>query len=180
MHDRKQKDYGTAGDPFANVRASADFGIPGWVGCMTRANDKMKRLQKAARGGTMTNESVEDSLLDLAVYAIIALVLRREEQDGGTGLQEGVVNLDTGQDGYFSTGARCSAPFVGGVSNIEGRSVVGICTEDSDVPKRRSKVQWPSGRPHQPYRDFLTRKTGPAGRTQRDGVPDVAGMDIST
>ena len=50
MHDKKQADYGAVGDPFANVRASEDFGIDGWVGCMTRANDKMKRLQAAARG----------------------------------------------------------------------------------------------------------------------------------
>jgi len=79
MHDRKQKDYGTDGDPFANVRASLDFGIPAWVGCMVRANDKMKRLQKAARGHSLANESIEDSLLDLAVYSIIGLALYREE-----------------------------------------------------------------------------------------------------
>jgi hypothetical protein len=80
MHDRKQADYGRAelGDPFANVRASEDFGIPGWVGCMTRANDKMRRLQAAARGQNLKNESIEDSLMDLAVYAVIALVLYRE------------------------------------------------------------------------------------------------------
>ena len=80
MHDRKQADYGRTGDPFANVRASEDFGIPGWVGCMTRANDKMRRLQAAARGQNLRNESIEDSLTDLAVYSIIALVLYRESQ----------------------------------------------------------------------------------------------------
>lgn len=78
MHNRKQADYGQTGDPFANVRASEDFGIPGWVGCMTRANDKMRRIQKAAKGGKLANESIEDSLLDLAVYSIIGLVLFRE------------------------------------------------------------------------------------------------------
>ena len=78
MHDKKQADYGSSADPFANVRASEDFGIPGWIGCLTRGNDKMKRLQKAARGGALANESIEDSLLDLAVYSVIALVLYRE------------------------------------------------------------------------------------------------------
>ena len=81
MHNKKQLDYGRTGDPFANVRASADFGIPGWVGCMVRANDKMRRIQKAASGGELANESVEDSLLDLAVYSIIGLVLYREAQN---------------------------------------------------------------------------------------------------
>ena len=81
LHNQKQADYGRENDPFANVRASEDFGVPGWVGCLTRANDKMRRLQKAAQGGTLTNETVEDSLLDLAVYAAIGLVLYREVID---------------------------------------------------------------------------------------------------
>jgi hypothetical protein len=85
MHDKKQADYGKTDDPFANVRASEDFGIPGWVGCMTRANDKMRRLQKGAQGGKMVNESIEDSLLDLATYTIIALCLFREVNNGKRG-----------------------------------------------------------------------------------------------
>lgn len=79
LHDRKQSDYGRPTDPFANVRASEDFGVAPWVGALVRANDKMRRLQKAASGGTLVNEGVEDSLIDLAVYAVIALVLWREE-----------------------------------------------------------------------------------------------------
>lgn len=81
MHNKKQADYGRPeqGDPFANVRASEDFGIPGWIGAIVRANDKVRRLQKAARGGKLANESIEDSLLDAAVYFMIALCLFREE-----------------------------------------------------------------------------------------------------
>lgn len=81
LHDRKQADYGTDGDPFANVRASQDWGVPAWVGTMIRANDKVKRLQAAAQGSTLVNEGVEDSLMDLATYALIALVLYREQDD---------------------------------------------------------------------------------------------------
>ncbi len=80
LHDKKQQDYGLSTDPFANVRASEKFGIPAWVGCMVRANDKMIRIQKAAKGGQMANESVVDSLRDLAVYTIIGLCLYEEEQ----------------------------------------------------------------------------------------------------
>jgi len=81
LHTKKQSDYGRPeqGDPFANVRASEDFGIPGWLGAVIRANDKVRRIQKYARGGTMVNESVEDSLLDAAVYFMIALCLFREQ-----------------------------------------------------------------------------------------------------
>lgn len=80
MHDMKQRDYGRDEDPFANVRASEDFGIPGWIGCVVRANDKMRRLQRFAQVGELKNESVEDSLLDALVYFGIALALFREEQ----------------------------------------------------------------------------------------------------
>lgn len=81
LHDRKQADYGRSDDPFANVRASEDFGIPGWVGAIVRGNDKMRRLQAAARGSEMKNESIEDSMLDLACYSLIALVLFEQERN---------------------------------------------------------------------------------------------------
>lgn len=79
LHDRKQQDYGKGDDPFSNVRASTDWGVKSWVGAMIRLNDKVKRLQKAAAGGTLANEGVEDSLRDIAVYAAIALVLFEQE-----------------------------------------------------------------------------------------------------
>lgn len=79
LHDKKAADYGRDEDPFANVRASEDFNVPGWQGCLIRANDKMRRLQTYSKKGKLANEGVEDSLLDLAVYSVIALVLWREK-----------------------------------------------------------------------------------------------------
>lgn len=79
LHDKKQADYGGPDDPFANVRAALDFGTSAWVGCMIRANDKMRRIQAAAKGSELKNEGVEDSLRDLAVYSIIGLILYQEE-----------------------------------------------------------------------------------------------------
>lgn len=79
LHAKKNKDYGRKHDPYANVRGSQEWGVSPWVGAMVRANDKMKRLQVYAQTGTLANEGVEDSLLDLAVYVMIALLLRREE-----------------------------------------------------------------------------------------------------
>lgn len=78
LHDRKQADYGRGDDPFANVRASEGWGVPGWVGSMVRASDKVRRLEAFVRNGRLSNEGVDDSLRDLAVYAIIALVLFEE------------------------------------------------------------------------------------------------------
>lgn len=79
LHDRKQEDYGAEGDPFANIRASEKWGIPSWVGALVRLNDKVHRLQQFAIKGSLANESAEDSMLDIAVYAVIALLLYREE-----------------------------------------------------------------------------------------------------
>ena len=78
LHDLKQQDYGTPADPLRNVRGSTDWGIPAWVGTMVRAQDKIKRLQTLAIKGTLANEKAEDAFLDLAVYAIIGLILFRE------------------------------------------------------------------------------------------------------
>jgi hypothetical protein len=75
LHDRKQADYGRGDDPFANIRASEEWGIDPWVGAMVRLNDKIRRLQSLIANGQLQNESAEDSFRDIAVYAVIALVL---------------------------------------------------------------------------------------------------------
>lgn len=82
LHDRKQQDYGSDTDPFANVRASTEWGVPAWVGALVRLNDKVTRLKSFARKGSLANESAEDSMRDIAVYALIALVLYEQEQSG--------------------------------------------------------------------------------------------------
>ena len=78
LHDAKQQDYGRGSDAFANIRASAEFGIPPWVGAVLRGNDKMHRIKSLLLNGSLKNEPLEDSLKDLAVYALIALLLYRE------------------------------------------------------------------------------------------------------
>lgn len=78
-HDRKQRDYGTSAEPFANVLASRDLGIHPVLGICLRMNDKVTRLKTFVEKGVLENESVDDSLLDTAVYAIIAVVIIEEE-----------------------------------------------------------------------------------------------------
>lgn len=83
LHDRKQQDYGRSTDPFANVRASEEWGVAPWVGAMVRLNDKVRRLQRFAERGELANESAEDSMLDIAVYALIAYLLYGEANPHG-------------------------------------------------------------------------------------------------
>jgi len=84
MHRRKSADYGSpAGDdPLANIRNGAAFvGIPAWRGAMVRLSDKVTRLATYNATGSLSCESLEDNLFDLASYALLALLLHREERD---------------------------------------------------------------------------------------------------
>lgn len=81
LHDRKQADYGSVEDPFANVRATEKWGFPAWVGALVRLNDKVHRLQSLVKNGKLHNESAEDSMRDIAVYALIALVLWEQDRE---------------------------------------------------------------------------------------------------
>lgn len=79
LHARKAADYGQGEDPLANLRAAAEFGLPAWLGVLVRMNDKMHRLKAFASKRTLANESVVDSLRDIACYAILAEILLQEE-----------------------------------------------------------------------------------------------------
>lgn len=78
LQTKKGQDYGSGEDPLANIRASEKFGIPAWLGSIIRGHDKISRIQAFVRNGKLANESLEDSLVDLAVYAIHAVRLYRE------------------------------------------------------------------------------------------------------
>lgn len=81
MHLRKSQDYGSNRDPLANVRAGAELvGIEPWRGCLVRVADKIQRLRTYCHDGRLANEGVEDAMLDLASYAVIALVMFREDR----------------------------------------------------------------------------------------------------
>jgi hypothetical protein len=85
LHSSKSRDYGSEHDPLANIRNGALFvGIEPWKGAMVRLSDKVTRLATFNRTGTLTHEGVEDNLMDLASYALLALLLYREEHGGAT------------------------------------------------------------------------------------------------
>lgn len=82
IHSLKAKDYGSDEDPYANIRATEEFGIPAWTGAMIRAADKLARVKAFVRNKILVNESLEDALLDGATYFAIALQLYRETKNG--------------------------------------------------------------------------------------------------
>ncbi len=81
LHRRKAADYGRGEDPLANIRASAEIGVPAWQGAFLRALDKVHRIKSYCLTGKLANEGVEDSMADLMAYAGIMLVLFREDRE---------------------------------------------------------------------------------------------------
>lgn len=82
MHRSKSTDYGcpSGNDPLANIRNGAKFvGIKDWQGAMVRLSDKVTRLATFNATGTLGHEGVEDTLLDLASYSLLALLLYQED-----------------------------------------------------------------------------------------------------
>jgi hypothetical protein len=85
MHASKSMDYGcpSGTDPLANIRNGAKFvGIEAWRAAMVRLSDKVTRLATFNATGRLEFEGVEDTLIDLASYALLSLVLFREENHG--------------------------------------------------------------------------------------------------
>lgn len=82
LHLSKSQDYGSENDPLANIRQGAEFvGIEPWRGCMVRVADKVQRLRTYCRTGRLVHEGVRDTLLDLAAYSLLAIVLFDEGRD---------------------------------------------------------------------------------------------------
>jgi len=77
LHDKKNQDY--AGDEYLPnfLMCEKHMGIPGWKGCIVRLSDKMSRLMNIAKNDEISvgDETITDTLMDLAVYAIITRIL---------------------------------------------------------------------------------------------------------
>jgi hypothetical protein len=80
LHSRKNHDYAGTKDPLRNLKASERMGIAPAIGVLVRLQDKMSRLESFAQQGELLvkDESVEDTLMDLAVYSLLSIILRRE------------------------------------------------------------------------------------------------------
>ena len=85
---RKRKDYALDGDPFSNFRMTSDLlGIPGFgptEAALFNVIQKLIRLHSLRKNGRIhdtANESVADTYLDAAVYAVITFAIEMERLD---------------------------------------------------------------------------------------------------
>ena len=59
------------------------MGIPAWKGALVRMTDKISRLWNFAKKEKyLVDESIEDTLKDLAVYSLITIILFRRREKG--------------------------------------------------------------------------------------------------
>jgi hypothetical protein len=84
LHVRKAAGYGAADDAWANFRGAAAYGVTPLQGCLVRFNDKVIRTQNLLRdpANDKVGESLRDTLMDAASYALIAICLLEEEARG--------------------------------------------------------------------------------------------------
>ena len=80
---RKNQDYASSGDPFANIKAIESFGIKAEVGLITRMTDKLSRLSNLLNNEQKTSvqdESLEDTFMDLIGYSLLGIGLLRDKK----------------------------------------------------------------------------------------------------
>jgi len=87
IYESKNADYG-GGNPLGNFLECRRAGIDEIDGVLTRLGDKFSRVyslnkkRKEGKGGPeVKSEKMEDTLIDLAVYSIICLVLLSDKEN---------------------------------------------------------------------------------------------------
>jgi hypothetical protein len=80
LHDGKSHDYSYDTDPLSNLRRAKALGVDPVKGVLIRLSDKWCRIEQLSSGKTPKNESLRDSLIDNAVYSLLAVVLLDEQQ----------------------------------------------------------------------------------------------------
>jgi hypothetical protein len=97
LHSRKNHDYAGTSDPLKNLRACERLEIDPFMGVLVRLQDKWSRIEEFAKQGVMLvkDESVEDTLMDNAVYSLLAIILRREAK-AASEQRSGIASRDHG------------------------------------------------------------------------------------
>ena len=86
LHDKKRHDYGANEDIFANFRLAELSGISAWQGSVVRMGDKYARISNFIKKGEFKfkEEGIKDTLMDMAIYSLITMILFEEEEEQET------------------------------------------------------------------------------------------------
>jgi hypothetical protein len=80
IHAAKNHDYARpeVKDYYANFRECEAFGIPAYKGILIRMSDKWSRIKGLSmKEAAVKDESIEDTMLDLANYALLYLCVKQ-------------------------------------------------------------------------------------------------------
>ncbi len=81
IHDKKRQDYASNADPLGNFREAEKLGVSPLQSIMIRLTDKYTRACNLVRkngNASVEDESLADTLLDLANYSVLALLAYQE------------------------------------------------------------------------------------------------------
>lgn len=85
-HVAKGSDYSNPDDILSNLRTCEQIGVPAWKGALVRLLDKVERIKNLARkedaseNPAVSDESFEDSLMDLGSYSLLVRILREQRK----------------------------------------------------------------------------------------------------
>jgi hypothetical protein len=103
LHESKNEDYAADADPLSNLRRCEKFGVPAFTGTLVRLTDKWSRIEQLAGGKAPKHESLRDSLVDNAVYSLLAVLLLDEQATTATVIPTATVDefaVPVGQQGW--------------------------------------------------------------------------------
>lgn len=103
LHSSKNHDYAKTNEPLSNFNRSTALGVEPWRGVLVRMSDKWSRIEQLAGGKVAKNESLRDSLIDLAVYALIDIMLLEDATFKNTSAKEPVSQSHRGGEIEFET-----------------------------------------------------------------------------
>ena len=79
IHRAKDHDYAGNNRPLSNFRRAEEFGVEAWRGVLIRMSDKWSRLVSLSKlDAQVTGETINDTLDDIALYAMILRILKKE------------------------------------------------------------------------------------------------------
>ena len=102
---KKRNDYSGVG-PWQNFRNTSDFfNLPKWMSAIFNCVQKLERVRTLSDGREVKNEPLEDTLLDLANYALFAYAMYLED-----GTDSAVISADTKPSGSPNTTSNLHYP----------------------------------------------------------------------
>ena len=82
IYEKKTSDY-SGNVPFQDMREVEDIGIPAWKGTIVRLLTKVGRLKTLTnKDDPQCDETMEDTLLDMACMCLITIILREDNKKG--------------------------------------------------------------------------------------------------